>query len=82
MRQAVALGAAVQAGILEGSLPGHMVMDIWQVQGARYVAMFLITATGLWHFPASANMLQLVMHCGLVHGHEGWFCWTTGLLFI
>jgi len=33
--QAVALGAAVQAGILEGSLPGHMVMDIWQVAARR-----------------------------------------------
>lgn len=29
--QAVALGAAVQAGILSGSLQGHMVMDVWQV---------------------------------------------------
>jgi hypothetical protein len=29
--QAVALGAAVQAGILEGSVPDLMVMDIWQV---------------------------------------------------
>lgn len=29
--QAVALGAAVQAGILSGSLQGHLVMDVWQV---------------------------------------------------
>ena len=47
----------MQAGILEGSLPGHMVMDIWQVQGFKCVAMCLEAATGLAH-----DQLQL-MRC-------------------
>ena len=36
--QAVALGAAVQAGILEGSVANVMVMDIWQASLLRAFA--------------------------------------------
>jgi molecular chaperone DnaK len=36
--QAVALGAAVQAGVLEGSVSGVMVMDIWQAALMRALA--------------------------------------------
>jgi molecular chaperone DnaK len=31
--EAVALGAAVQAGVLQGEVQGLMVMDQWQVRG-------------------------------------------------
>jgi len=36
--QAVALGAAIQAGLYEGSVSGLMVMDIWQATLMRAVA--------------------------------------------
>lgn len=36
--QAVALGAAVQAGIYEGTVPGVTVMDVWQAALARAFA--------------------------------------------
>ena len=36
--QAVALGAAVQAGVLEGSVDSVMVMDIWQASLMRALA--------------------------------------------
>ena len=36
--QAVALGAAVQAGVYEGSVSGVMVMDIWQASLMRALA--------------------------------------------
>lgn len=36
--QAVALGAAIQAGIYEGSVSGLMVMDIWQASLLRALA--------------------------------------------
>lgn len=36
--QAVALGAAIQAGICEGSIKGMAVMDIWQAALARAFA--------------------------------------------
>ena len=36
--QAVALGAAVQAGILEGQVSNVMVMDIWQASLMRAFA--------------------------------------------
>eukprot|EP00884_Botryococcus_braunii_P007549 jgi/Botrbrau1/16796/Bobra.150_2s0025.1 len=36
--EAVALGAAVQAGMLEGSLPDMMVMDVWQAGLLRALA--------------------------------------------
>jgi heat shock protein 1/8 len=36
--QAVALGAAIQAGLYEGSVSGLMVMDIWQASLLRALA--------------------------------------------
>lgn len=36
--QAVALGAAVQAGILEGQVSDVMVMDVWQANLMRALA--------------------------------------------
>ena len=36
--QAVALGAAVQAGILEGTVPDVMVMDVFQANLMRVLA--------------------------------------------
>ena len=36
--QAVALGAAVQAGVYEGSVSNVMVMDIWQASLMRALA--------------------------------------------
>jgi molecular chaperone DnaK len=39
--QAVALGAAVQAGILEGEVSGVMVMDVWQASLMRALAVQL-----------------------------------------
>ena len=36
--QAVALGAAVQAGIYEGSISGLAVMEVWQAALARAFA--------------------------------------------
>ena len=36
--QAVALGAAVQAGILEGQISDVMVMDVWQANLMRALA--------------------------------------------
>ncbi len=38
MRQAVALGAASQAGLYEGCVSGLMVMDIWQASLLRALA--------------------------------------------
>jgi heat shock 70kDa protein 1/2/6/8 len=51
--QAVALGAAVQAGMLEGSLPDMMVMDIWQAGLIRALA-----AQQLRDNPGVASQLQ------------------------
>lgn len=41
--QAVALGAAIQAGLYEGSVSGLMVMDIWQASLLRALATKKLT---------------------------------------